>query len=94
MDRHWQVAVSDNTVRLWDVTTGQVKTTLTGHTDDVYSVVYSPDGQTLASASVDNTVRLWDVTTGQVKTTLTGHTANVISVVYSPDGMTLASASV
>ena len=68
------MAVTDGTVRLWDVTTGQVKTTLTGHTDDVFSVVYSPDGQTLASGSSDNTVRLWDVTTGQVKTTLTGHT--------------------
>ena len=35
--------------------------TLTGHTDSVYSVSYSPDGKTLASGSRDKTIKLWDV---------------------------------
>ena len=68
-------------------------TTLEGHTDDVISVTFSPDGKTLASGSDDRTVRLWDVNTGQVKTTLRDHTSGVTSVVYSPDGKTLASGS-
>ena len=54
---------------------------------------YSPDGQTLASASYDGTVRLWAVATGQQLHTLTGHTDGVYSVSYSPDGQTLSSAS-
>ena len=41
----------DNTVRLWDATTGSPLRTLTGHTSWVYSVSFSPDGNTLASAS-------------------------------------------
>ena len=72
----------DNTVLLWDVSTGQPKTTLEGHTDRVLSVAFSPDGSTLASASLDGTVLLWDVSTGQLKTTLEGHTDRVLSVAF------------
>ncbi|AFY99280.1 AAA-like domain-containing protein [Calothrix sp. PCC 6303] len=69
------------------------KNSLEGHESDVRSVVYSPDGKNLASASHDKTIKLWNVATGKVISTLTGHESEVRSVVYSPDGKTLASAS-
>ncbi|GAB4296759.1 MAG: hypothetical protein Fur0025_34510 [Oscillatoriaceae cyanobacterium] len=83
----------DKDIYLWDLTTGQFLRQLTGHTSWVYSLSFSPDGQTLASGSDDNTVRLWDVATGRELRQLTGHTSSVYSVSFSPDGQTLASGS-
>ncbi|MDH6104584.1 trypsin-like peptidase domain-containing protein [Anabaenopsis tanganyikae CS-531] len=67
--------------------------TLTGHSEWVRSVAFSPDGQTLASGSDDDTIKLWDVATGTSIATLTGHSSWVNSVAFSPDGKTLASGS-
>lgn len=66
--------------------------TLTGHTNQVQSIAFAPDGRTLISGSLDNTIRLWDVGSGD-----TLHTINVgepvWSIALSPDGHLLASAS-
>ncbi|AFZ14569.1 WD-40 repeat-containing protein [Crinalium epipsammum PCC 9333] len=63
-----------------------------GHSSSVKSVTFSPDGQTIASASNDNTVKLWNLA-GRELQTLTGHSSPVKSVTFSPDGQTIASAS-
>ena len=75
------------------VTTAQLKATLEGHTDNVWSVTFSPNGKMLASASWDQTVRIWNVNTGRLLHILGGHTDSVNGVAFSPDGNTLASGS-
>ena len=44
---------------LWDVATRTLAATLEGHSGEVYSVAFSPNGSTLASGASDETVKLW-----------------------------------
>src|SRR6185295_9487023 len=79
--------------KVWDATSGQETLTLKGHTNQVTSVAFSPDGKRLASSSRDQTVKVWDAMSGQEALTLKGHTDQVLSVVFSADGKRLVSAS-
>ncbi|MGH3871771.1 MAG: WD40 repeat domain-containing protein [Pseudonocardiaceae bacterium] len=62
--RFLATASSDTTVGLWDVTDpvrpSVLAAPLVGHTDNVYSVAFSPDRHTLVTASHDKIVRLWE----------------------------------
>jgi WD40 repeat protein len=83
----------DNTIRLWDVVTGEQTQTFIGPVARVYCVSFSPDSATLVSGHTDGTIHLWDANTGQQKSMLSGHTGVVTSVAFNPDGQTLASGS-
>src|SRR2546421_12713425 len=47
--------------------------TLEGHSDSVWSVAFSNDGQKIVSGSGDRTVRVWDAESGSLLQTLEGH---------------------
>ena len=66
----------DKAVRVWDADSHQqIGAPLTGHTDVVTSVAFSPDGRRIVSGSKDRTVRIWDAGTGApIGAPLTGHT--------------------
>src|SRR5438132_11891835 len=66
---------------------------LGGHTDAVWSVAFSPNGQQAVSGSYDQTLRLWDVGTGHELQRFEGHTGAVLSVAFSTDGRFVVSGS-
>ncbi|MHC5855588.1 protein kinase domain-containing protein [Nostoc sp.] len=82
----------DETIKLWNLATGEEIYTLIGHFSSVNSVAISPDGKTLASSSW-NSIKLWSLATGEEIRTFTGHSGSVNSVAFSPDGKILASGS-
>ena len=68
-----------------------LKTTLTGHSNYVDTVSFSPDGKTLVSGSEDKTIKIWDVTKSKALRTLSDNSSSFYAVAISPDGQTLAS---
>ena len=89
-------AGSDNTIKLWNLQ-DNTTTTLTGHTDQINAVAFSPNGQFLVSGGNDQVLKLWDVHDKQNIVTLVhivpgGGPSKIKSVAFSPNGQILASA--
>ncbi|KAJ5378100.1 uncharacterized protein N7496_005509 [Penicillium cataractarum] len=80
-------------ILIWDTMKGNLQQTLTGHTWSVESVVFSPDGQLLASGSYDKTIRLWNPFTGVLQHTFRENFTALDSLTFSPDGRVLVFAS-
>jgi WD40 repeat protein/serine/threonine protein kinase len=93
--RHIAINSFSRQACVWEVETGKQVALMQGHTEDVLSLAYSPDGRRLATGGryADNTVRLWDAATGRPIAECKGHTNQVRCLVFSPDGQRLASAS-
>jgi dipeptidyl aminopeptidase/acylaminoacyl peptidase len=79
-------ASEDKTARKWEAATGKEIAKLEGHTDEVKSSSFSPDGRRVVTASRDGTARIWDAATGKEIAKLKGHTGGVLSSSFSPDG--------
>jgi YD repeat-containing protein len=82
----------EGTARLWDVATGQMLHQFTGHSGELYSLVFSPDETQVATASFDGTARLWNAATGAAVRTFQ-HTDAVISVAFTQNGTQVLTSS-
>lgn len=86
---------NDATAKVWEADTGRELFTLSGHTANIWSVAFSPDGRQIATASGDKTTKIWDATTGEELLTLPASLGDAMSVSFSPrdGGAELAVAS-
>jgi WD40 repeat protein len=83
----------DNTLKVWNLETGEELFTLTGHSDPVMAVTVTPDGQRVISGSYDKTLKVWNLETGEELFTLTGHSWWVNAVAVTPDNERVISGS-
>jgi WD40 repeat protein len=81
----------ESDIHLWDVATGVEIGRLQGHLSHAQSMVFWPDGKTLASASTDQTIRTWDVASHKCLDVLQGHRQEVWRLILMSDGKTLVS---
>ena len=85
--------LDDNTIKLWDIKSGEEIRTFEGHSNSVNSVAITPDGKYIVSGSHDKTIKLWDINSGEEIRTFVGHSGTVESVTITPDGKYIISGS-
>ena len=66
------------------------RATLAGHSAEVGSVEFSPDGKLIATGSYDGTAKIWDAATGAEKFHLKPNTGKIDRIAFSPDSKVLA----
>ncbi|MEM1308220.1 MAG: serine/threonine-protein kinase [Cyanobacteria bacterium P01_H01_bin.153] len=92
-ERRFVSASADSTIRLWDLSNGEVLQTFVGHETFVNALILSPDERTLYSGSASGAMLAWNIATGEQQATFAGHEGAVNYLDRSPDGRLLVSAS-
>ena len=82
----------DQTVIVWDATTGKLDRAFQGHIQPVTAVAIRPDGKQVASGSEDGSIRLWPLNKADEHRAFTEAKDNLWAVAYSGDGKTTAAA--
>ena len=85
----WNAA--EVTAKVWQADSGRELLTLRGTGQELFHVVWSPDGSRLAGSGKDNAIFIWDAKTGELVQTFVGHTQYLFAIAWSDDGRRLAS---
>lgn len=80
-------------VKLWEITSGAEKFTLSGHKWTIWAMTFSPDSNMLISAGMDGAAIVWDPRSGVKLASLSGHKEAITSIAVTPDSRTLVTGS-
>ena len=83
----------DSNIRLWNIGSGKLKKTLSGHFGFIKCLAFSPDGQTLASGSDDKAILLWNTETGKHVAFLAERMDTITCISFSQDGSMMVGGS-
>lgn len=70
-------------ITLFDIKSGEISSSLEGHSNSINCLIWSPSGTMLASSSDDSTIKIWDAQSGALYRTLTGHSLWVTDLAWS-----------
>lgn len=82
--------IESTCIYLWNLVTDSVDNVLSGHTEEVQKIVFSPERTLLASTSFDHTAKIWDADSGSLRCTLAGE-SGLPEISFSPDSNMVAS---
>ena len=83
----------DNTLKVWNLSSGNLLRSLVGHTKPVKSVAVTRDAKWVISGSSDNTIKVWELLSGRLLRSLESHMGSVNSIGLTTDGLKAVSGS-
>eukprot|EP01041_Mallomonas_annulata_P004381 gene4381-8724_t len=83
----------DETVKIWDLTTGNLLFTYKGHNGFVYAVSLHPHGTTVASGGMDKAIHIWNSRDGSLECSFEGHVDYISSLSFNSNGSKIVSGS-
>ena len=92
-DSKFAASIQDHIIKLWDVSSGAYIRPFNGHTKQINSFCFSPDGKYILSGGADNNLKLWNCNSGTCIKNFKGHDHEIVSVCFSPNGHQVLSGS-
>ncbi|UTA69730.1 WD40 repeat domain-containing protein [Emticicia sp. 21SJ11W-3] len=94
VERELAAGYSDNSIKIFDLKTYELKRVIEAHSNSVFTVRYAPDFTKLISGSRDARLKVWNVETGyKLEEEVAAHTFAINHLAFSPDGLQFVTGS-